>query len=614
MKTTTFSIGVLMVGLLPAMLWAAPVDPAYWESGQYWEEVIIDDGFVYRAKKVSSFDSNELAGYAMLDYIGDEINVVVPDSVFMLSTTVFWERHYIKTITLPKSCWYIEGMMTSFDFCDSLEAVHVEEGNPVYSSHEGVVIAQNKIKFYPHAKKTEEYEVPDYITYVDEDISNPYLKKIVFLGDMPKSYYGDSWDKKLGLCSNLEYVEVQSNDPNYTTIDGVLYSKDVNSLVFCPRGRTQLVVPSSVTQLISDNILMGCRKLTEVTAEAGGMFTAQDNILYFAENTQLVFCVRNKKGNVSGLPSTLRSVNRGAFAYCTEIRDVSLPTVEQIGDDAFVDCMNLRGIQLPSATVIGNRAFSGCAGLSVAELPKAATIGRTAFSDCVALTTVTLPPEGKSIGSYAFQNTGLSSITIPKGVLNVEESTFENCTRLSSVTIPATVDTIREAAFKNTAIAWVTIPETVTCIQQQAFAYCWNLREVTVEWDTPPESVSADAFLSTTSAEPTLRVPMGTRENYEDVQPWRYFVIEEYELPSRLTVLADEEVVVYTTPASDVLSVWLCEGITLKRVQVFDMSGRLVHSGTSGYLHKGELGLAGTGYCVLRVETSQGWYTGKVML
>ena len=68
---------------------------------------------------------------------------------------------------------------------------------------------------------------------------------------------------------------------------------------------------------------------------------------------------------------------------------------------------------------------------------------------CRKITSVVIPKSVTYIGEAAFRDTGLTSVSIPDGVTDIEEKTFIGCTDLKTVTIPGSVRTIGDRAFKN---------------------------------------------------------------------------------------------------------------------------------------------------------------------
>ena len=65
-------------------------------------------------------------------------------------------------------------------------------------------------------------------------------------------------------CSSLTSIDVDENNPNYASIDGVLYDKNITTLMCCPQGKTLVTIPNSVTS-IGDYAFSYCSSLTSVT-------------------------------------------------------------------------------------------------------------------------------------------------------------------------------------------------------------------------------------------------------------------------------------------------------------------------------------------------------------
>lgn len=126
------------------------------------------------------------------------------------------------------------------------------------------------------------------------------------------------------------------------------------------------------------------------------------------------------------LPDNLGTIGNHAFAYCSNLKDITFPkslvTIEynafyqsglseailpenlkEIGDGVFYECYNLEKVTFPKTLVtIGNNAFRQC-NLSEITLPDSLkTIGNNAFRYCQQLQKVTFPEKLKTIGTYAF--------------------------------------------------------------------------------------------------------------------------------------------------------------------------------------------------------------------
>ena len=99
------------------------------------------------------------------------------------------------------------------------------------------------------------------------------------------------------------------------------------------------------------------------------------------------------------------------------------------------------------------------------------SIGTQAFYQNTALTSITIPNSVTSIGTRAFYlNTALTSITIPNSVTSISDFAFYYDTALTSITIPNSLTSIGIFTFYgNTALTSVTIGSSVTSIGHFAF-------------------------------------------------------------------------------------------------------------------------------------------------
>lgn len=100
-------------------------------------------------------------------------------------------------------------------------------------------------------------------------------------------------------------------------------------------------------------------------------------------------------------------------------------------------------------TAIGDGAFTECEGLTSVTIPSGVvSIGEDAFSDCDRLTSVSLPEGLFGIGKEAFEECALSSLTLPQSLQAIGDGAFGYCSRLRSVAIPESVQSIGYRAFQ----------------------------------------------------------------------------------------------------------------------------------------------------------------------
>jgi hypothetical protein len=158
----------------------------------------------------------------------------------------------------------------------------------------------------------------------------------------------ESYDRRLDFVRCLKNLTMFSENPNYTIIDGVLFDKDVKTLIFCPKWKTgKYVIPESVTK-IHDHAFQKCEQLNEVICQNGLVEIA----FYAFAHSSIV------KIHIS---DSVIKIGAGAFLDCKKLIKVHLPTgLLEIGESAFMSCENLTEINLPDNVKIGERAFSYC--------------------------------------------------------------------------------------------------------------------------------------------------------------------------------------------------------------------------------------------------------------
>ena len=128
------------------------------------------------------------------------------------------------------------------------------------------------------------------------------------------------------------------------------------------------------------------------------------------------------------------------------------------------------------------------------------TIDHAAFQNS-AVTSVTIPDSVTAIYSGAFANCSqLTNISIPNSVTFIGFSTFEHCTSLKSITLPSSLNSISEALFFGCSqLTTIHIPVSVTSIGNNAFADCPSLMTVTypgskTQWDDITKGSNSDVL------------------------------------------------------------------------------------------------------------------------
>ena len=272
------------------------------------------------------------------------------------------------------------------------------------------------------------------------------------------------------------------------------------------------------------------------------------------------------------LPDRLKSIGDSAFSGCTGLTSITLPdSVTSIGRRAFSGCTSLTSITLPdSLESIGDFAFNGCTSLTSIDLPESLTdVDSSAFYGCSKLTEIRVAegntnfavvdgvlfnankttlisyPAGKtgtsyivpdtvtSIGDFAFNGAGLTSITLPANLEAVSYSTFDGCSKLAEITVAeestnfTAVDGVLFDKEKTKLVLYpagktdmtYTVPETVKSIESYAFNDCSQLTSLTLLSEQPPKLGSYALYNTKDSLQ--ILVPYGAVETYKAADGWK---------------------------------------------------------------------------------------------
>ncbi|MDY2942479.1 MAG: leucine-rich repeat domain-containing protein [Paludibacteraceae bacterium] len=171
---------------------------------------------------------------------------------------------------------------------------------------------------------------------------------------------------------------------------------------------------------------------------------------------------------------------RGNSSDMNLLEELSLPSINNIGNYAFSGCKKLKSISLTSVNSIGQYAFSYL-GAPHISLPEGTTsIGTNAFYYSN-ITGIDLPSTLTSIGDYAFAYSELKSIEIPSPITDVSAYCFYECDSLVSVSLPISTQQIKSYAFSNCEnLTAINLQELINLksIESYAFNGCYALKEI----------------------------------------------------------------------------------------------------------------------------------------
>lgn len=260
---------------------------------------------------------------------------------------------------------------------------------------------------------------------------------------------------------------------------------------------TSVDIGRNVTS-IAEDALMSCDSLAEINVDSENPnYSSLDGVLFNKDKTVLLQYACGKADDIYTVPDGVDGIGYRAF-YCSSLTNIILPeSVTHIDDGAFLNCQSLTNIEIPdSVTSIGNGVFGDCEKLTNVNIPDSITgISKSMFSYCRALTNITIPDTVTYIGDYAFSSCdSLTAIEIPENVTSIGKYAFSYCDGLTSVAIPEKVSAISDNTFYSCeGLTNAVIPGNVTQVGERAFAYCKSLTSVTM--CDSPKTIDKDAFV-----------------------------------------------------------------------------------------------------------------------
>lgn len=328
------------------------------------------------------------------------------------------------------------------------------------------------------------------------------LKDVIILSSIINAIFSDSFSN----CSSELRIAYPDNTKESTV-------KNLSSY--------GIVIPFPVNDYILDNDQF--------------IFSKDKSVLYFASRStsynlpEETIEIKDKAFQFSNLPeiifnNKLSKIGSNAFDGCSQLKEIIIPgSVTSIGEKAFANTSNLTNVIFQRAKadlgerneILINTPFSGSKVMTL-SLGRDVS-GQYGFGE--SLQSVELMSTVNYIGETAFKgNTGLISVTIPKGNLStIRSSAFEGCTNLQQISLPDNVETIENSIFSGcTSLQDVTLSSKTTSIPQNAFYGCEKLNNITLP--NSLISIGNSAFRGCSTL-PSINLPSGLSE----IPPYTFY-------------------------------------------------------------------------------------------
>ncbi len=317
-------------------------------------------------------------------------------------------------------------------------------------------------------------------------------------------------------CNNLDSIIVDANNPNYSSVEGILYDKSGTVLLSYPVGRMrEAVIPSQTTEI--------------------------------AEKA-----FRNSMAYSIVIPSNVNKIGERAFEDCTALTEITIQGSPYIGKNAFLGCSNIENVTMLSSE-------PGL--LALNDQQQAFLVSPNLIKDDNSQS----PVYNQDLGRYVVKNQDskvyLRSPYIPSGTYTVKVGILPNPQGLTSklgIMIKGTSETGQEVYLYskklqippfNTSMEFesnkdvydsvmiveqLVIPDSIKSINPSVESGYYDNDErpelifdrmffEPVQVDNAPARSYAGPFVERVFNKATLHVPAGALNAYTEAQGWNLF-------------------------------------------------------------------------------------------
>lgn len=305
--------------------------------------------------------------------------------------------------------------------------------------------------------------------------------------------------ESFGQCKKLENVTF-GNDSKLVEISGwALYQTGLKSIT----------IPASV-ETIGDYAFYYCNSLNTVGFEEGSHLSEIKNNAFY-----------NSAISSIEIPEGCLEIGECGFESCRNLSRVSIPsTLVSIEREAFRYCSNLVEIRIPEdskLTAIEENAFDGT-GITSLYIPKGLFSISNIFSNASQLQSLTVHPDNKyyeAIGGIVYSKRDKSVVLVPKSiegyltfpdyVTSIPDNLLQGCSKLKGVVLNSEIASLGNSVFSG----------------------CSNIQLLMSMAPTPATLTNA-SFDGINMENIALIVPQGSLDAYTQADGWKNFsTIEE---------------------------------------------------------------------------------------
>jgi hypothetical protein len=230
-------------------------------------------------------------GYGAFERCTNLTRITIPSSVTSIRGGAFRDCSSLAKVTIPSSVTHIGRY--AFFRCRNLTSVAIPVG-----------VRRLTPRVFNECSNLQDITIPAAVTVIGEGAfyGCKSLREVTIPSEVTEIEAN-----AFSSCNGLAAIRVDAANSNYSSVDGVLFNKDLSALIQYPSGRVGgFAIPSGITTIKPD-MFRGRKGLTSVT-----------------------------------IPNSVTSISIFAFEGCTSLTNVIIPSsVTNINPNAFYGCTGL---------------------------------------------------------------------------------------------------------------------------------------------------------------------------------------------------------------------------------------------------------------------------------
>ncbi len=250
-------------------------------------------------------------------------SIDLPESIKTIGDFAFDYCYSLNSIILPASLMNIgKGV---FEYCAALTSIGVDSDSEYFTSIDGILYNKSVTRLLACPSPKTTVTIPETVEEITDYAFNScgalmsitIPESVCTIGEhafywagindvtIPKSVVSIGVSA-FGSCSNMNNIYVDSANESFSSLDGILYDKELTRLLQCPSPKTKAEIPETV-EIIDESAFAQCWNLKTID-----------------------------------IPESVKIIGENAFFNCNALESISIPkSINEIGEAAFMYCSNL---------------------------------------------------------------------------------------------------------------------------------------------------------------------------------------------------------------------------------------------------------------------------------